>query len=161
MKSTVERRPGITIGELAAHFGLATHVLRHWESMGLLEPDRLPNGRRQYRPEHRTRVAVIVHAREIGLSLDQIRELMGAGDGAARRRTLRGHREDLLRRIEWARASVSLIDHALACDHEDFVECRNFQRLIHRLAEEPGGSAFSPPDSAPSPARRPASRRLR
>jgi hypothetical protein len=28
----------MTIGELAARFGLATHVLRHWEAMGLLTP---------------------------------------------------------------------------------------------------------------------------
>jgi hypothetical protein len=27
-----------TIGELAARFGLATHVLRHWEDVGLLSP---------------------------------------------------------------------------------------------------------------------------
>jgi MerR HTH family regulatory protein len=26
----------MTIGEVAGHFGLATDVLRHWETMGLL-----------------------------------------------------------------------------------------------------------------------------
>lgn len=26
------------IGELAARFGLSTHVLRHWEAVGLLAP---------------------------------------------------------------------------------------------------------------------------
>lgn len=30
----------LTIGELAQRFGLATHVLRYWESMGLLKPAR-------------------------------------------------------------------------------------------------------------------------
>ena len=30
----------MTIGELAARFGLATHVLRHWEAVGLLGPER-------------------------------------------------------------------------------------------------------------------------
>ena len=28
-----------SIGELAERFGLETHVLRHWESEGLLEPE--------------------------------------------------------------------------------------------------------------------------
>ncbi|MER5317779.1 MerR family transcriptional regulator [Streptosporangium roseum] len=28
----------MTIGDVAARFGPATHVLRHWESMGLLSP---------------------------------------------------------------------------------------------------------------------------
>ena len=27
----------MTIGELAARFGPATHVLRHWEAVGLIE----------------------------------------------------------------------------------------------------------------------------
>ena len=30
----------LTIGELATRFGLATHVLRHWEDEGLLSPAR-------------------------------------------------------------------------------------------------------------------------
>ncbi|WXK67305.1 MerR family DNA-binding transcriptional regulator [Nonomuraea sp. N2-4H] len=34
MKST----PMMAIGEVAARFGLAPHVLRHWEAMGLLSP---------------------------------------------------------------------------------------------------------------------------
>ena len=42
----------MTIGELAARFGLATHVLRHWEAMGLLTPAARVNGRRRYRQEH-------------------------------------------------------------------------------------------------------------
>lgn len=28
------------IGEIAGHFGLPTHVLRHWETIGLLSPAR-------------------------------------------------------------------------------------------------------------------------
>lgn len=36
------------IGELARRFGLAAHVLRHWESMGLLEPARDGIGQRTY-----------------------------------------------------------------------------------------------------------------
>ncbi|MZG18734.1 MerR family DNA-binding transcriptional regulator, partial [Streptomyces sp. SID5914] len=31
---------GLGIGALAARFGLAAHVLRHWEAMGLLHPGR-------------------------------------------------------------------------------------------------------------------------
>jgi MerR family copper efflux transcriptional regulator len=131
-------RKALTIGDLAGQFGLGTHVLRHWESMGLLDPDRLPNGRRVYGPEHHTRVALILHAREVGLGLDQIRQLLAGPDGAARRETLRRHREDLVRRIEWARASVDLLDHALACPYPDFVDCPEFRRLVHGLAGHVG-----------------------
>jgi MerR family transcriptional regulator, copper efflux regulator len=128
----------LTIGDLAGQFGLGTHVLRHWESMGLLDPGRLPNGRRVYGPEHHTRVAVILHAREVGLGLDQIRQLLAGPDGVARRATLRRHREDLVRRIASARASVDLIDHALECPHDDFVDCPEYQRLVHGLAGRVG-----------------------
>jgi MerR family copper efflux transcriptional regulator len=131
MKSTV---PPMTIGELAARFGLATHVLRHWEAMGLLEPARLANGRRVYGSEDAVRVAMIVHAREVGLGLEQIRDLLTRPDGAGRRETLRAHRDDLLRRIAWAQASVELVDHALACPHEDFLRCPDFRRLAETLA---------------------------
>jgi MerR family copper efflux transcriptional regulator len=131
MKST---RDALTIGDLAGQFGLGTHVLRHWEAMGLLDPGRLSNGRRVYGPEHHTRVAVILHAREVGLSLDQIRELLAGRDGTSRRATLRTHRADLVRRIAWAQASVELIDHALECSSCDFMECPEFQRLAHEMA---------------------------
>ncbi|WP_203907195.1 MerR family transcriptional regulator [Rhizocola hellebori] len=45
-----------TIGELAQQFGLPTHVLRHWESMGLLEPSRDGIGQRRYGEADVTRV---------------------------------------------------------------------------------------------------------
>ncbi|WP_375546893.1 MerR family transcriptional regulator [Streptomyces gossypii] len=35
----------MSIGALAARFGVATHVLRHWESKGLLHPGRDAGGR--------------------------------------------------------------------------------------------------------------------
>ena len=35
-----------SIGELAGRFGLETHVLRHWESEGLLDPERERSGYR-------------------------------------------------------------------------------------------------------------------
>ena len=31
----------MTIGQVADHFRLPTHVLRHWESVGLLTPARV------------------------------------------------------------------------------------------------------------------------
>src|SRR5262249_30579296 len=56
MKSSGE----LTIGELANRFGLATHVLRHWESMGLLVPGRDRGGQRRYGDGDLARVALIL-----------------------------------------------------------------------------------------------------
>lgn len=56
----------ISIGDLAWRFGLATHVPRHWEYMGILSPAERVGGRRRYRKEHVDRVAVILRAQEAG-----------------------------------------------------------------------------------------------
>jgi DNA-binding transcriptional MerR regulator len=45
-----------TIGAVAENFGLATHVLRHWESVGLLTPERDAAGHRRYREHDLTRI---------------------------------------------------------------------------------------------------------
>ncbi|WP_414938151.1 MerR family transcriptional regulator [Amycolatopsis sp. cmx-11-51] len=64
----------MSVGEVARRFGLATHVLRHWESVGLLKPARAGD-RRRYDDKDLYRIAVIVRSKEAGLSLDGIREM--------------------------------------------------------------------------------------
>ena len=59
----------MSIGEAAGHFGLATHVLRHWETMGLLSPPRATGGRRRYERSDLYRVASVLLAKEAGLAL--------------------------------------------------------------------------------------------
>lgn len=130
----------MTIGELAGHFGLATHVLRHWEAVGLLQPDRRVNGRRRYGRDQLTRVAIIVHARRVGIGLDQLRVMLTTEDPTARQAVLRRHRDELDHQISRATASRDLLDHALACPAEDFLHCPDFQHMVHRLdADCPGG----------------------
>jgi DNA-binding transcriptional MerR regulator len=136
MKSTGERAP-MSIGEVAARFGLATHVLRHWESVGLLAPGRAVAGRRRYGEDHLYRIAVILRAKEAGFGLDDIREMITAPSPDERTAILRRQRAELARRIARAQASLHLIDCALACDHEDFTSCPNFQAM---LAERVGAS---------------------
>ncbi len=63
------------IGELASRFGLATHVLRHWEDEGLLTPAGRVGGRRQYDESHVARVVMIQRAKSAGLTFALIREL--------------------------------------------------------------------------------------
>jgi DNA-binding transcriptional MerR regulator len=141
VNANMKSRPDVelTIGELAAHFGLATHVLRHWESVGLLHPTRRVNGRRRYTAEQVTRVAIIVHARQVGFGLDELRVMLTADDGAARRGVLERHHAELERRIARAQQSKALVEHALACPAEDFLHCPDFQRLVHACDGERAG----------------------
>ncbi|MFA1537948.1 MerR family transcriptional regulator [Actinomadura monticuli] len=126
----------MSIGALAGHFGLATHVLRHWESLGLLSPARDAAGRRRYDAGDLTRVAMILRAKDAGLSLRTIAHLAPGCDPARRRDVLREEAGALRRRIAAAEASLDLIEGALGCDHEDITECPNFRRLVaERVAE--------------------------
>ncbi|MFG1694104.1 MerR family transcriptional regulator [Nonomuraea sp. NPDC049309] len=125
----------MTIGEAAARFGLAPHVLRHWEAMGLLSPARAGGDRRRYGRDDLYRIALILRAKEAGIGLADIRRILTTTEPAARREILHRHREDLLRRIAAARASLALLDGALNCEHEDFSKCRHFQAILAERVE--------------------------
>lgn len=119
-----------SIGALAGYFGLAPHVLRHWESVGLLTPATRAGGRRRYTQAHLARVAMILRSKEIGLSLAQIRDLLDACDGRGRRRILQSQLSALDEQIERIQTSKQLIAHVLTCRYEDFTECPRFQEEI-------------------------------
>ncbi|MFF7643875.1 MerR family transcriptional regulator [Streptomyces canus] len=128
MKSSEDET--LSIGAVAERFGLATHVLRHWEAMGLLTPVRDAAGRRRYRTADLTRVAVILRAKEAGLSLDTIRSVATTAEPAVRRNILRQEAAALRSRIAAAQASLELIACALDCDHEDFTQCSHFRQMV-------------------------------
>jgi DNA-binding transcriptional MerR regulator len=127
----------MTIGEIATRFGLATHVLRHWESVGLLKPPRAEGGQRRYGPRELYLIACVLSAKEAGLALDDIRELVLTGDPAVRQDVLRRRRAELARQIAEARTSLDLIDGALNCDYEDFADCPNFQARAAQWSKSP------------------------
>jgi len=120
----------MSIGTLSARFGLATHVLRHWESMGLLHPARDAGGRRRYGADDLARVAMILLCREAGLGLDTIKSLSATVDRTTRREILRREAEQLRSRIAAAQASLEFVEGGLNCRHEDVTQCPNYRRLV-------------------------------
>lgn len=130
------RGPALSIGDIAQSFGLATHVLRHWESLGLLHPARV-SGRRRYTRHDAYRIAAILRGKQAGLSLDQIQQLFTAGDPAARAGVLRTQRDELRHRIAAAQDALKLVESALTCRHADFTQCPKFRKALippHRHA---------------------------
>jgi MerR family copper efflux transcriptional regulator len=124
-----------SIGELAARFGLATHVLRHWEDVGLLSPARRVAGRRVYGAVHVTRVAEILLGKEAGFSLEQLRELFTAPDRARRREVLNARLAQVRERIARLTLAQTLLEHGLRCGHEDYRSCpRHREMVLARLA---------------------------
>jgi MerR family redox-sensitive transcriptional activator SoxR len=62
----------LTIGEVAERSGVATSALRFYEDKGLIQPERNDAGHRRYPRAVIRRVAFIVFAQRIGLSLEEI-----------------------------------------------------------------------------------------
>ena len=118
-----------SVGELAERFGLATHVLRHWEDKALLTPDRDGAGRRRYGEADAYRVAVIVASKAAGMSLDQIRALVDGG-ATDRRAILRAHLAELDARMAAMERSRHMTEHALECRAHDIATCPNFRANV-------------------------------
>jgi len=135
----MKSRP-MTIGQVADHFGLPTHVLRHWESVGLLSPARVEGNHRRYTRDDLIRVASIVRAKQAGLPLADIRSFLTTGDPAARKEVLRRNHRALQARMAALQSALGLLDIGLNCTHEDIATCPNFQAHLAELvdAQEPG-----------------------
>jgi DNA-binding transcriptional MerR regulator len=89
------------IGELAALAGVSTRTVRHYHHLGLLpEPVRLPNGYREYRLRDAVLLARVRRLAELGLSLDEIRDVLGDDQGKDLREVLVELDADLARQQE-------------------------------------------------------------
>ncbi len=72
----------LTVGEAARQAGTTPKTLRYYEAVGLLPPAaRGANGYRRYRAEDLDRLAFVRRAKALGLSLEEIRELVAVAEG--------------------------------------------------------------------------------
>jgi MerR family redox-sensitive transcriptional activator SoxR len=62
----------LTIGEVARRSGVATSALRFYEEKGLIQAERNGSGHRRYPRAVIRRVAFIVFAQKVGLSLEEV-----------------------------------------------------------------------------------------
>ena len=69
------------IGEVALKVGVATSAIRFYEESGLLpEPERTPSGYREYDPAVIDRLAFIRAGQAVGLTLGELKEVLGIRD---------------------------------------------------------------------------------
>lgn len=66
--------PVLTIGEVSRRSGVASSALRYYEERGLIVSEREGSGHRRFARSVLRRIAFIVFAQRIGLSLDEIGE---------------------------------------------------------------------------------------
>ena len=91
------------ISELAEHAGVAPSTVRYYERIGLVpSPPRTPSGYRTYDDEAAARLVFVTRAKRIGLTLEQIAEVLPIWDGVNCAAT----HEQITRLVDMKRAEV-------------------------------------------------------
>ena len=126
----------LTIGNLAKRTGTKVQTIRYYEQIGLMpEPGRTEGGQRRYREAELDRLSFVRHARQLGFSLEAIRELLDLSDhpgtscaeaDAIARRQLR-QVEQRLARLEALRSELTRMVHE--CSGGQTADCRVLEVL--------------------------------
>ena len=126
----------LTIGSLANKTGTKVQTIRYYEQIGLMpEPGRTEGGQRRYGDDELDRLAFIRHARQLGFSLEAIRELLDLSDhphrpcheaDAIARRQLK-QVEQRLARLEALRTELKRMVHE--CSGGQTADCRVLEVL--------------------------------
>lgn len=130
------------IGKVAERAGLSADAIRYYERIGVLpEPDRTPGGFRVYGPEVLDELAFVEQARSLGLTLEEIAEIVamvarGAEPCNHVRDRLRQRLSEVEERIDELAGLRRRLEGALraAEDAAPVESCRC--RIIERAGEE-------------------------
>ena len=102
-----------TIGALARSAEVGVETVRYYERRGLLEQPPRGAGYRQYSDDDLARLRFVRRAKELGFTLSEIRELLGAGESRSAADVLAAARgklarvNDDVRRLEDLRCRLS------------------------------------------------------
>ncbi|MFQ5720317.1 MAG: MerR family transcriptional regulator [Acidobacteriota bacterium] len=111
---------GYTIGEMAAQVGVPTTTVRYYERQGLLrEPRRTASNYRLYDEDEVDRLRFIRAAQSAGLTLSDIKILLGYRDGV----------------VAPCREVQHLIEHRLASITENMRQMRHVKRVLESYLE--------------------------
>lgn len=126
----------LTIGNLAKRTGTKVQTIRYYEQIGLMpEPGRTGGGQRRYDEADLDRLSFIRHARQLGFTLEAIRELLDLSDHPDRpcheadviaRRQLK-QVEQRLARLEALRTELKRMVHE--CSGGRTADCRVLEVL--------------------------------
>ncbi|MFQ5670007.1 MAG: heavy metal-responsive transcriptional regulator [Acidobacteriota bacterium] len=105
----------LNIGQVARRAGMGIDAIRYYERRGLIEePARKASGYRQYTEEVIARLRFIKRAKELGFSLDEIKELLSLKlDPASSSSRVKQHAEAKIAAIEEKVRTLQRMKHAL------------------------------------------------
>lgn len=135
----------MNIGEAAKASGVSAKMVRHYESVGLFpQAARTDAGYRQYGDKEVSTLRFIRHSRDLGFSIEQIRELLGLWQNRKRpsrqvKALAQAHIEELEAKLTELHAMKATLEHLVHCCHgDDRPDCP----IIESLADS---SAVAPP----------------
>ncbi len=103
-----------TIKQLARLAGVTPRTLRHYDQIGLLKPSRVgENGYRYYGEQAVLHLQQILFYRELGLSLEEIKNIMGRPDFDILA-ALESHKAGLARRMKRLEQLIETVDNTIA-----------------------------------------------
>ena len=134
---------GFTIGRLAEATATKVQTIRYYETIGLLAPfTRTEGGHRLYDTEDKKRLTFIRHARELGFSIEAIRELLSLSDNpdtsCERADNIASRQlEEVEQRLKRLKALKKELKRMVAeCGHGRVCDCRVIEVLSnHRLCQ--------------------------
>jgi Cu(I)-responsive transcriptional regulator len=115
----------MNIGEAAKASGVSAKMIRHYESVGLLpQAARTDSGYRQYTDKEVHTLRFIRQSRDLGFSIEQIRELLGLWQNRRRpsrqvKALAQAHLEELDEKLKELQAMKATLEHLVDCCHGD------------------------------------------
>jgi Cu(I)-responsive transcriptional regulator len=151
IQHNIHFRPDImNIGDAAKASGVSAKMIRHYESVGLFpEATRAESGYRQYTDNEVNTLRFIHQARDLGFSIEQIRELLALWHDRKRpsrqvRALAQAHIEELDEKLKELHAMKATLEHLVHCCHgDDRPECPIIESLESDAVLAPGGTAAS------------------
>jgi len=137
--NTCPRAQWLPIGALSRGTGVNIETIRYYERIGLLPaPPRSEGRHRQYDDGHKRRLVFIRRSRQLGFSLDEIRDLLGLARGydltcAEVKALTEQHVADIRRKVkDLKKLERILTDLAAQCHGRKVPDCPILETLAGR-----------------------------
>lgn len=136
--------PVMNIGEAAKASGVSAKMIRHYESVGLFpEAARTESGYRQYGAKEVSTLRFIRQSRDLGFSIEQIRELLDLWQNRRRpsrqvKALAQAHIQELEQKLQDLQAVKATLEQLVSCCHgDDRPECPILDNLAGAQLELP------------------------
>lgn len=125
----------LTVGHVAAEFGVTVRTLHHYDEIGLLKPsERSANGYRLYTEQDLLRLRQVVAYRRLGFSLEDVASVLDSSADALGH--LQRQRAAVSRQLDDLSALANALDRAMEAEMNGYQISKDEQREIF-------GEAFS------------------